>query len=58
MLLLLLLAWRFPWPAYTVVVLGAAGGVTYLAPHLPYVAALKQSVGGAIAAFCVLLCYL
>ena len=56
-LLLLLLAWRFPWQAYAIFVLGAAGGVTYFSQYLPYVAALKTSIVGVIAAAVVLLCY-
>ena len=54
----LLLAWRFPWQAYALFILGAAGFVTFFAPQLPYVAALKQEVVGAICAFVTLLCYL
>ena len=52
---LLTTAWRFPWQAYALFILGAAGFVTFFAPQLPYVAALKQEVVGAICAFVTLL---
>ena len=62
-LLLLLLAWRYPWYAYATFVIGAGAGATFLSPHLPWTGALThpQAVVGAASAgvgfFCWLLPY-
>ena len=60
LLLLLLLAWRYPWHAYAVVVLAVGGGATYFAPYMPYVGALAwpQLAMGSAAAGLALICYL
>ena len=62
-LLLLLLAWRYPWRAYAVVVLGASAAATWAAPYLPFFGALASprpvvgSLGGAVCLLCWMLPY-
>ena len=59
-LLLLLLAWQYPWRAYVVVVLGAASGATYIAPYLPFFSSLAspRPVVGGLGALVCLVCWL
>lgn len=59
-LLLLLLAWQYPWRAYAVVVLGAASGATYIAPYLPFFSTLAspRPVVGGLGALVCLVCWL
>ena len=59
-LFLLLLAWRYPWHAYSVVVLGIGGGATFFAPYIPKVDQLAQprAVIGSAAATVTFVCWL
>ena len=57
----LVVAWRHPWRAYAVVVIGVSAGGTYLTPGMPWEAHVTQpqvaGLGGALCFFCWLLPY-
>jgi len=57
-LLLLLLAWQYPWHAYAVVVLAVCVLGVWLTPHMAWSAYVTQPMSAGIAAALSLFCYL
>jgi len=57
-LLLLLLAFRYPWHAYAVTALGCAAAAVYIAPHLNLHPLLTRPVMGGLATMVCALCWL
>ena len=53
---LLMLAWRYPWQAFAIIVLAAAGGFTYLTPHMPWAGVLTQPMAAGISVVALLVC--